>query len=783
MPTIEISNANAEKLHVSHQVIYDMSGQIYSEKFYKSRYCGFRYSEETNLTYVEGFVTKFTIPEELYGKASTSIEVYGAINQTSSEIPDALAPNGFIYDWYLQVAQKDWDYDSLDAEDLEKNSSYFSGYNLIYLLDSNTKMSGEITGSSVKQALLYGVGVPRLTYLMDRNKCDILLNSVSAIVTYENATPVVSPTYPLSGASINPYSNNKFTWTHSDNATIGETTQASYVLEYRVQGEENASSVSGAASSEHTLLSRSLLEGQTYEWRVKITTSDGVESTWSDWIAFQTISFTPSVTSPVPDGNAYINPNQANTFSWFYSAGNYQDYPKQSSYEIEYRIRGTEDSTTIIGSSEKTEHVFPGSTFENSQLYEWRVKLTTEALKTSEWSEWASFSTIPLGSKSYAVSPSNVYLVSNQSITFRWIHASPTGSIQASWEIQTSQNDQEYISLASGTGSDSSYILESNSFGAGAVYWRVKTTDTNEYVGDWSDPLVFYMRIAPNPPAISNVDRKPRPTVYWQSQDQVAAEVVINSNSSGVLYGEEKSYQYPIYLPDGPVHIQVRVLNEYGLWSTWAEVDDTISNSTEGLSPIVIEGSSENGHVTVSAQTDGTFAHMYLLRNNIPILKGEPPYVDLTSIGENTYIVMGVSEDDYYILSNEIQISTDITNAMLSEIGSSDFISLEMLRGSFPTHSMEVEPLISFGFYTGSKFPIPNKSPYMNATHSFSFTFKRKEDIDRFTELIGKDVVYKDMFGSMVIGTLSPYSCVSDWYWTVSFSIVEINYSDEVAYD
>ena len=77
-------------------------------------------------------------------------------------------------------------------------------------------------------------------------------------------------------------------------------------------------------------------------------------------------------------------------------------------------------------------------------------------------------------------------------ITFKWQHIIETGTEQTKFDIEKSSDGVSFTALASQTTAIQSYVVAANALAAGTIYWRVRTYNTDNAAGAWSDTAKNY---------------------------------------------------------------------------------------------------------------------------------------------------------------------------------------------------------------------------------------------------------------------------------------------------
>lgn len=127
-------------------------------------------------------------------------------------------------------------------------------------------------------------------------------------------------------------------------------------------------------------------------------------------------------------------------------------------------------------------------------------------------------------------------------------------------------------------------VIPANTFEVGKYRYRVKNESYWDtiFVTDW---IRFDAIGADTAPTITNVTNDSIPTVTWTDTNQAAYEVRIKDDHQNVLYysgiiiSEDLSHKANKMLKNGTYIVEVRELNNYGMFSEWGSLEFTINTS------------------------------------------------------------------------------------------------------------------------------------------------------------------------------------------------------------
>lgn len=472
----------------------------------------------------------------------------------------------------------------------------------------------------------------------------------------------------------------------------------------------------------------------------------------------------------------FVDPSKDFRFEWKIAPTLhlYNPMTNQSSAQFRIRKKGEEETQTTDISGATAFHIIPANTLEAS-AYEWQVSVTTDDGRTAT-TEWQEFTTVDGTSSAKILRPNLITLDGSAVNRFEWEHTISTASLPRGYEIQYRESDSQWQTLIDQKQTDQTYYdVPANTLPAGNLEWRVRTYNSNLTPGNWSDSASIIVRSAPPAPIITSVTSFPRPVISWQSEGQIQAEVRINDSTRSVL-SAAKSYRWEDFLPDGFITVNVRVKNQFDLWSPWASAQTTIKNTPSGQ--ITLSASVSN--YAVSLSINSTYPQNYIYRDDVLIGKAVKregvdtafTYLDDTALGSHSYYAMGVDEQSNYQQSERITAEISVPFGVIGELKALSWIELKRKRGSYPSHDIKRSYPVTMVYYSGNPLPVAYVSNELDASHTLEFTTD-KTTADHLENLTGKTVIYKDVRGDLIIGVLVSVECSRDRATDVKLSIEE----------
>ena len=427
----------------------------------------------------------------------------------------------------------------------------------------------------------------------------------------------------------------------------------------------------------------------------------------------------------------------------------------QASAKFRWRSAGASTYTEISISGSQNTCTIPANTFPGSNI-EWQVVVTSDDGIAGTASAWYTLGTTDAISTAEVFSPKSAYIDGEQDNTFTWNHIISTGSTQTAFSLQRSTDGgSNWTTFASGVTSETSYVVSADTLPGGQLQWRVRTSNADGVAGSWSDPATIVVRASPDAPSISSVNTKPRPTVQWQSAEQQAFEIEVDGYyQSGPIFGTQKTFRVPMYLPDGMITVRLRIQSALGIWSGWATASTTIANTPNGT--LVLTAESYNNGVLLSWSANNHDIY-YVYRDGTLIGKtAESEFYDGLAVGEHLYIVRGVvASTDYYTV-NDTQVSgiSSCKYAAIAPIDSLAWLTLKYNIGNAPEHTESNAPVVAYNHFAGNALPVADVSEFRTNAHLLRYAFNSRVPKDELLSMLGKEVVVKDNRGDIAIGVL-----------------------------
>lgn len=497
-----------------------------------------------------------------------------------------------------------------------------------------------------------------------------------------------------------------------------------------------------------------------------------------------------------------VAPAQAdNTFAWeITDPGECLAELKPTAVTFGWRNTDGSKMQQIPLSADARSVTIPAGTFAGNAEIEWWVTVTANSGEVTI-SDGVTLSTADAISKAVAISPIDTVVDSTKETTFHWRHIISTGTAQTGAYLVFGETEDvafgNLLFSATVEGDRQQWTCQPGFLTSKVKYWRVATWNSENTIGAYSDPARITVIAAPDAPELSVASNSPRPRIEWVAPDQAAYQVLVTDIGGvpEVNYGADNMWQCPYYLSDGDHVVRVRVQNQYGLWSKWAQITVNVVN-TPGAD-ITLEV--ESGNIaTLRWKSDGNYDFYLIYRDSKIIDKnygsGSVEYIDKFAYGTMRYQVRGC----YYASSNYGLSNISIANvtpgqyAMLydAQHNGADYPSVELRHCGLRKQPLQTATSydIQYFFMHGSQYPHAERSEFVTKKIGGTVIFLPDEETEKdlFMSMAGTLVCLKTQTGEMVIGYLNDVSetaLPNPSKSVINFSIQQIDFTEVVDID
>lgn len=490
----------------------------------------------------------------------------------------------------------------------------------------------------------------------------------------------------------------------------------------------------------------------------------------------------PSITGRNIGNGAFVNEKVAITFSWnIANLFSENGTPINATTVMKWRVKGSSTVQTVNATNNSV--TIPANTFSNG-TYEWAVLCTTQfgMSNTEDWTEFSTTDAVPLAPT--INSPVNSIVRVDETTRFSWGANNPNGTPQTKADLQYSTDLSSWTTLATVTGADEFKDIASGTLPAGTLYWRVRTYNTDNTAGPWSEAAEIIGKGTPPAPIIAGLETTPRASVTWQHGSQVGWRVVFTDSTgktfdSGSKYGSEKTFRSPGYLADGTASVTVYVANADGEWNSTTETFDVLNVPGDAIGLSANQDAA--GNVSLNWSTGGTFDDFFVLRNGTPIARTtETSYTDRNANGEAIYQIRGAIGSSYTD-SEPVTITIRTKVATIRPLDG-DPIALFIRRGVPAAFSINRSASVAYQHFAGVEYPSAFDSGFRDLSFSINVTVKN-ENVADVAALIGKLAILKDKTGLAIFAVVDSVEQSTARWSEIVINLTRVEYKEAVAYD
>lgn len=505
-------------------------------------------------------------------------------------------------------------------------------------------------------------------------------------------------------------------------------------------------------------------------------------SSYEPYAVIEYVDPQPYLHSLSPSGGfvAKYNPT---VFSW--GIGNRADgyrpngNLKQTSGTLQWRV-GSSGSINSIDVGTAQQYTIPAGTFTSNDI-QWRVAVVVEGITLT--SNWIAISTAEAISTASLVSPRSGYLDGAIDNTFAWSHIIDTGTQQTRFDLSTSRNGSSWETTKTESTASTSTVIPGGTFDAGPLFWRVRTYNTDNVPGEWSETAQVIVIAAPDAPVVTLVENSPRPLINWQGSGQQAFEITVDGENVKHEFGVAKTYRVEDYLTDGQHTIGVRVQNQFGLWSYWGSVSLVVSNMAG--SEITLNGYNR-GYAALTWTTEGAYDKYYIYRDGELIAKTTATsYDDALTNDAHIYQVRGAydSSGDYG-LSNAVNVMVRPETTILATVDGATSVSLPYSETNKRQTTMNTSRQMATMYFAGSPLPSMEIAEWTDRSMTITAALKPDESKAALMSLVGKIVCARDQYGNCVIGPLPGWTTRDyEMYTAIQTTIQDVNWREAIKHD
>lgn len=474
----------------------------------------------------------------------------------------------------------------------------------------------------------------------------------------------------------------------------------------------------------------------------------------------------------------FVNRNGAISFIWKIEPSTTDTIDLVEAEAVVFRWKnGTDGAVKEIALGKADGYQMPAGTLPVSDSILWQIEATSNdgLTFTSSWQTIRTTDYIPVVAP---ISPSGEYVGAGDVVTFKWSYSISSGTKQTAFEIQTKSGTAAFATILTGEGDTKEATVPVSSLPSGQVSWRVRAANSEGVFSEWSSEKTFMVVSPPKAPYVTVTNTTARPEVSWQSESQQGYEVRIGSFATSIRYGTEKQVKSDIFLPDGETVARVRVINEFGLWSEWAEAKFDIKNNP--IESAVVLDASGGVDAKLSWIAVDAAEGYQIFRNGEKIADTrETSYIDRLSIGKTNYYVKAYAGDSY-VDSNEETVEIAVEHTVISALDG-QWLDLKLATTSQREIKIQLSMDATLARYSGFSYQMPEFTPFRTRTYNISVAFTDAASCAAFEALLDGLVVVKDQYGTCIVGVMNSVSkAQNEFRATYTATVSEV---DKAAYE
>lgn len=432
------------------------------------------------------------------------------------------------------------------------------------------RFTADITGSGVSFYTDYDYLILKLNGYTTGNKGMYYINeiepgSAQLIIDSVSFFPTVKITsYPKSESVTHPAT---ISWSYASETGLP---QAKYTIKYSTDAGATWSDLYTGSGTEtsYEIPANRMPAGRVY-FRIRVEDTEG----YSSESTFVSITFhepLPIVT--ITDWNI-TNLIRVATLplTWDYSS---EDNFIQAKYTIQWSSNNGRTWTTIEKATDEQFYTFGIKAFPEGRII-LRLKVTDSQGFESAWQtkEFTVYNQKPSVTIGY---PSEITINNSNVIIFTWNIYEEIMRGQKSYRLMYSKDKGLRWTTITETTGNQFKEFPADTFPAGLIVWKIQVTDIDDNISEWKQ-TTFTAIGQTSAPKITNVTNSTSPTVTWAAESQDCYELNLRDSNNVLIYQSQlqigkdvRSFKFPVMLDNGFYSVEIRVLNEFGVYTEWS---------------------------------------------------------------------------------------------------------------------------------------------------------------------------------------------------------------------
>jgi len=620
------------------------------------------------------------------------------------------------------------------------------------------------------------------------------------IIDIEDVPPL-APTNLLPDTTRNPTSPITFSWRHTPNPESPVDPQTASELTVWQDG------VAARVFTVQGNVNEIVLPANTFTIHRPVHFRVRTQTQYNGWgAASATVTFPLEITPPLAPTsllpNSTRNPKAPITFSWWHTPNPESPVDPQTASELTVWQDGVAARVFTV-QGDVNEIVLPADIFTLYRPVHFRVR--TQA-QHNGWGVASATGTFPLEATPprapALIFPINISVTGTNGVHLEWSYNSPYDTFPSRFDIEYRIDGGSWATITNrsqGTTPARTTALTRTINAQTRVDWRVMAYGEVGDMGPWSETATFFTIGAPRPPTIVSVTNADRPIINFSATNIMSWEIEIWQNNSRIyetgnnpFVGEFRHISNQFFA-NGNYITRMRVTNEFGIESEWAELPFTIHTAPPEALTLKITNNLRHFIRLWFNNTSGNTVYIYrsvwqadsFMR--IGKTTGDT-YKDYSAAPgvRYEYFIRAVSGNFSFADSKRhtgLAIFDETTFAGYDSLH--NMLFLEYQAGGIPTKDATFDAEKSLTRFEGREMPVLQAGRHNSNSIALSFycsraTYEQLKTLATSDKvLLMRDKQHGSIFGT-IYGSISTRRREALDGFVVSFTFVEVDYNQEV---
>ena len=478
---------------------------------------------------------------------------------------------------------------------------------------------------------------------------------------------------------------------------------------------------------------------------------------WLDITGNPLLSLAPTHLMPT----ATQNPHGAITLTWWHTPNPALGAPDpQVASEVTvWQGSGTKTIYTINNANNT--YTLPAYFFNTYDQAHFTVRTQTQYNGWGAMSAQANFNlgaTPPLAP--VLKYPLNISVNAEAGALLEWSYNSPYDTTPSGFDIRYRTDGGAWVNKHVGSVTNT---MTNPITGQHTVEWQVLAYGALNDAGPWSVTGTFYTIGIPAPPTIVSVNNSNRPLVSFSAINILSWQIQFLLNNTVVYDSENNAFDGMFshlvngLISNGNYIVRMRITNQYGLTSNWAERPATINTSAPAA--LTLTASSSNDFfIRLHFNNSGQSVYVYRSEGDKPFMRiaktVKTVYDDYTAAPGCGYVYFVRVVNNLYAFadSNYVSMRIYFPHTTLADARNpGDLVKLQYQLNDMPKKSRTHQYEKSLTQFVGRALPVLQVGELISRSASFSYYVSREiyDRLVRLNETDGLLILRNSTFGTM----------------------------------